>query len=185
MAAERSEPPRRSAARRWQQAFLPGASACSARTSIASSSEMPALIMVESWRVKMTSSDFDARGLAEKSPPLLRLEPVPDAPAAFFSGVAARPPSSTLRMIRSRPRSWLTASARSFAWIVPWMVLPDLSLAAYWKLATGLFLWVRYRGSVRGLVPHRDPQDLFQGRLAAHGVQDADAPQREHPLVEA
>ena len=34
-----------------------------------------------------------------------------------------------------------------------------------------------YGRSGAGLVAHRDSQDFFEGRLAAHGVQDADAPQ--------
>ena len=99
MAAERSVPPRNSEISREQVAFMPGVSDCSSRTSRDSRSEIPALIIVESCRVKRTRSCADAEGRALKrvrppSPPFF-------SPLLFFLLFFLPAPSSTRRTIRS------------------------------------------------------------------------------------
>ncbi len=93
---------------------------------------MPALIIVESWRVKMTSSSFFARPgrAATLLPP--DVTPPPAAAAARLDA------SATSRMTRFLRRSSDTTSAGAFATRVPRTVLPSLVFAEYLKVGMGL-----------------------------------------------
>jgi hypothetical protein len=89
---------------------------------MASSSARPALTIVESWRVKSTSSLLLVFG-----PTLKKVMPPPTG----FSVRERLATSSTRIGTRFWRRSSASASLLSPAWIVPSTVCPPLFLAAY------------------------------------------------------